>query len=222
MTEVFPRFRQRSVTVSSSCSTRAGTCSTSQAGGKGGPVTPDVTGTPHGVTQRVPNSSTGVPMHWDALGTSQSIPVWGEPLLELGIPGVTQWGVPVTSGVTGPPFPPAWLVLQVLAGAVVEVDMMTLCCQMWQNKPVTSVSFYRKGKELGMLRDGTELSLSPRQLNHSGHYRCKGWVTSWSSWWEKSAPVAVTVRVSTPQPPPQHPHSPSTGTRAHKTPSPLL
>ncbi|KAF4794232.1 hypothetical protein TURU_103942 [Turdus rufiventris] len=61
-----------------------------------------------------------------------------------------------------------WLVLQVLAGAVVEGDTMTLCCRMWQNNLVTSVSFYCKGKELGMLCDGTELSLSPLELNHSG------------------------------------------------------
>ncbi|NXQ36642.1 FCRL1 protein, partial [Alaudala cheleensis] len=34
------------------------------------------------------------------------------------------------------------------------------------------------------------------QLHHSGRYRCGGWVDSGPSpWWEKSAPVTVTVTV---------------------------
>ncbi|XP_064588654.1 high affinity immunoglobulin gamma Fc receptor I-like [Zonotrichia leucophrys gambelii] len=84
-----------------------------------------------------------------------------------------------------------WLVLQVPVRALLEGDTVTLRCRGWQNHTVTSVSFYREGTELRGLPDGTELSLSPLQLNHSGRYSCKGWVESWA--WKESAPVTVTV-----------------------------
>ncbi|KAF4804592.1 low affinity immunoglobulin gamma Fc region receptor III-like isoform X6 [Turdus rufiventris] len=67
-----------------------------------------------------------------------------------------------------------WLVLQVSAVAVMEGDTVTLRCRAWRNNSITSVSFYHDGKELGTLQNGTELSLSPLQLKHSGHYHCKG------------------------------------------------
>ncbi|XP_059727298.1 Fc receptor-like protein 2 isoform X2 [Haemorhous mexicanus] len=84
-----------------------------------------------------------------------------------------------------------WLVLQVPARALLEGDMVTLRCRAWQNRTVTSVSFYREGEKLRGLRDGTELSLSPLQLSDSGRYRCKGRVGYWGS--EESAAVRVTV-----------------------------
>uniref|UniRef100_A0A8C3UDL2 Ig-like domain-containing protein n=1 Tax=Catharus ustulatus TaxID=91951 RepID=A0A8C3UDL2_CATUS len=73
--------------------------------------------------------------------------------------------------------PRYWLVLQVPARALLEGDTVTLRC-----------------RKLGTLQDGTELFLSPLQRNHSGHYHCRGLVTYWSSGWEQSAPVSVTVQ----------------------------
>uniref|UniRef100_A0A8C3UJQ4 Ig-like domain-containing protein n=1 Tax=Catharus ustulatus TaxID=91951 RepID=A0A8C3UJQ4_CATUS len=100
----------------------------------------------------------------------------------------------------------AWLVLQVPARALLEGDTVTLRCRGWQNKPVTSVSFYRDGKELGTLQDGTELSLSPLQLNHSGRYHCRGLGDILEYRWVQSALVTVTVQgehptAATPTPP---------------------
>ncbi|KAM4755407.1 LOW QUALITY PROTEIN: low affinity immunoglobulin gamma Fc region receptor II-like [Cyanocitta cristata] len=68
----------------------------------------------------------------------------------------------------------AWLVLQVPARVLLEGDTVTLRCRGWQDNPVTSVSFYREEKQLQLLRDGTELSLSPLRLQDSGRYRCRG------------------------------------------------
>ncbi|KAF4796543.1 low affinity immunoglobulin gamma Fc region receptor II-like protein [Turdus rufiventris] len=102
------------------------------------------------------------------------------------------------------------LVLQVPARALLEGDAVTLRCLSWRNNSVTSVSFYRDGKELVMLQEGTELSLSPLQLNHSGRYHCRGRVNYWGSRWEQSALVTVTVHVPvtkatiTPGPPALH------------------
>uniref|UniRef100_A0A8C3UIR7 Ig-like domain-containing protein n=1 Tax=Catharus ustulatus TaxID=91951 RepID=A0A8C3UIR7_CATUS len=122
-----------------------------------------------------------------------------------------------------------WLVLQVPARALLEGDTVTLRCRVWQNNPVTSVSFYRDGKELGTLQNGTELSLSPLQRNHSGHYHCRGWL-GFLGRWEQSEPVAVTVQgehptATTPTPPlplPRHsgsqiplPHLLPRGTTGH-------
>ncbi|NWI84215.1 FCGR3 protein, partial [Dryoscopus gambensis] len=90
--------------------------------------------------------------------------------------------------------PPERLVLQVPARALLEGDTVTLRCRGWEDKPVTRVRFYHKEKDLAGPLNGTELSLSPLQLQHSGRYRCGGWVNSGPSpWWEKSAPVTVTV-----------------------------
>ncbi|NXM50622.1 FCGR3 protein, partial [Gymnorhina tibicen] len=96
--------------------------------------------------------------------------------------------------VTRPPCPPERLVLQVPARALLEGDTVTLRCRGWQDSAVTGVRFYHEEKELVGALKGTELSLSPLQLHQGGRYRCGGWVNSGPSpWWEKSAPVTVTV-----------------------------
>ncbi|CAN8175516.1 unnamed protein product [Coccothraustes coccothraustes] len=87
-----------------------------------------------------------------------------------------------------------WLVLQVPARALLQGDTVTLRCRSWEDNPITSVSFYHEEEELGVFPNGTQLSLSPLQLNHSGRYSCKGRVGSWG--WQKSAPVTVTVHVA--------------------------
>ncbi|XP_056366461.1 Fc receptor-like protein 5 isoform X8 [Oenanthe melanoleuca] len=87
-----------------------------------------------------------------------------------------------------------WLVLQVPARALLEGDTVTLRCRGRQNNSVTRVSFYRDRQELRALHNGIELSLSPLQLHHSGHYHCRGWVKYWG-WWEQSAAVPVPVQV---------------------------
>nr|XP_054509134.1 Fc receptor-like protein 5 [Agelaius phoeniceus] len=84
-----------------------------------------------------------------------------------------------------------WLVLQVPARVLLEGDTVTLRCRGYWKSTVTSVSFYHEGKELGVFPDVTEMSLSPLQLSHSGHYSCRGKVGS--SGWRESAPVTVTV-----------------------------
>ncbi|NXB53135.1 FCRLA protein, partial [Leucopsar rothschildi] len=61
----------------------------------------------------------------------------------------------------GPPCPLDSVILQVPARALLEGDTVTLRCRGWWNLSVTSVSFYREGKKLGTLHNGTELSLSP-------------------------------------------------------------
>ncbi|XP_071311783.1 Fc receptor-like protein 3 [Agelaius tricolor] len=83
-----------------------------------------------------------------------------------------------------------WLVLQVPARTLLEGDTVTLRCRSWQNKPLTDVYFYHDGKKLEGLHDGTELSLSPLRLHHSGRYHCTGWVASQR---RDSETVTVTV-----------------------------
>ncbi|XP_059343267.1 low affinity immunoglobulin gamma Fc region receptor II-like [Ammospiza nelsoni] len=80
-----------------------------------------------------------------------------------------------------------------LGQALLEGDTVTLCCQGWWNNTVTSVSFYQKETDLEVFSNSTELSLSPLQLNHSGHYSFKGQVEYWV--WKESALVTVTVHV---------------------------
>nr|XP_054509144.1 low affinity immunoglobulin gamma Fc region receptor III-A-like [Agelaius phoeniceus] len=84
------------------------------------------------------------------------------------------------------------LVLQVPAQALLEGDTVTLRCRGWQNNPVAGVRFYRDKKDLRGFINGTELSLSPLQLHHSGRYSCGGLVRSFMS---QSAAVTVTVHV---------------------------
>uniref|UniRef100_A0A8U7NTL1 Uncharacterized protein n=1 Tax=Corvus moneduloides TaxID=1196302 RepID=A0A8U7NTL1_CORMO len=93
------------------------------------------------------------------------------------------------------------LVLQVPAWALLEGDAVTLHCRGWRDSAVTGVQFYHEEKDLGGPLNGTELSLSPLQLLHGGRYRCGGWVESGPSlWWEKSAPMTVTVHGESPPP----------------------
>ncbi|XP_057894472.1 Fc receptor-like protein 2 [Melospiza georgiana] len=82
------------------------------------------------------------------------------------------------------------LVLQVPALALLEGDTLALRCRCWQDNHLTRVRFYWEEKDLGGSLKGTELSLSPLQLHHSGRYRCEGLVGSWQSC---SAAVTVTV-----------------------------
>ncbi|XP_063039113.1 low affinity immunoglobulin gamma Fc region receptor III-like isoform X2 [Melospiza melodia melodia] len=89
----------------------------------------------------------------------------------------------------------ARLVLQVPAWELLEGDTVTLRCRCWRDMLVTEVRFYHEDKEVGRSLTGTKLSLSPLQLNHSGRYRCGGWVSSNMSAWMLSAPVTVTVHV---------------------------
>ncbi|KAM6988986.1 Fc receptor-like protein 4 [Passerculus sandwichensis] len=84
------------------------------------------------------------------------------------------------------------LVLQVPARALLEGDTVTLRCRGWWNNTVTRVRFYQDEKDLRGPVNGTELSLSPLQLNHSGRYSCGGLVRSFLS---RSAAVTVTVHM---------------------------
>ncbi|XP_038017740.1 low affinity immunoglobulin gamma Fc region receptor II-like isoform X2 [Motacilla alba alba] len=117
-----------------------------------------------------------------------------------------------------------FLVLQVPARALLEGDTVTLRCRGWRNSTITSVSFYHEGKELGGLHNGTQLSLSLLQLNHSGRYSCKGQMDYWG--WKESAPVTVTVKVhgeevTAPNPTPSEPLQRYSGS-AIPLPSPSL
>ncbi|NWY97103.1 FCGR2 protein, partial [Loxia curvirostra] len=85
------------------------------------------------------------------------------------------------------------LVLQMPAWELLEGDTVTLRCRRWENMSVTGVRFYHGDKEVGRSFNGTELSLSPLQLHHSGRYRCGGWVGSKVAPLALSAPVTVTV-----------------------------
>ncbi|KAJ7416521.1 low affinity immunoglobulin gamma Fc region receptor II-like isoform X15 [Willisornis vidua] len=88
------------------------------------------------------------------------------------------------------------LVLQVPARALLEGDTMTLRCRCSWHSPTTEIRFYRKKKDLWSF-EGTELSLSPLQLHHSGCYHCRAKVViGFSQWWKESAPVTVTVHAT--------------------------
>ncbi|TRZ04701.1 hypothetical protein HGM15179_022406, partial [Zosterops borbonicus] len=77
---------------------------------------------------------------------------------------------------------------------LLEGDTVTLRCWVMWDMSVTRVRFYQDKKDLGQPLIGTELSLSPLQLNHSGHYHCRGLVDSKvSQRWQDSVPVTVTV-----------------------------
>ncbi|XP_063276498.1 Fc receptor-like protein 4 isoform X2 [Prinia subflava] len=86
------------------------------------------------------------------------------------------------------------LVLQVPARPWLEGDTVTLRCRGWRDESVTGVQFYHGDEEVRGTLSGTELSLSPLQLHHSGHYRCKGrGISGASRGWQESVPVTVTV-----------------------------
>ncbi|XP_064594028.1 LOW QUALITY PROTEIN: Fc receptor-like protein 2 [Zonotrichia leucophrys gambelii] len=85
------------------------------------------------------------------------------------------------------------LVLQVHARTLLEGETVTLRCRSCWSNTVTSVSFYREGKKLRGLHDGTELSLSPLQQHHRGNYHCEGRVNKVVSKQRVSKRVTVTV-----------------------------
>ncbi|NXU38398.1 FCRLA protein, partial [Drymodes brunneopygia] len=91
------------------------------------------------------------------------------------------------------------LVLQGPAGPLLEGDTMTLRCRGWKEW-VSGVQFYHDKEALWGPHGGTELSLSPLQLQHSGRYHCTAKVGSKVSRWEESVKVTVTVKG-------EHPHS---------------
>ncbi|NXP18985.1 FCRLA protein, partial [Scytalopus superciliaris] len=91
-----------------------------------------------------------------------------------------------------PPCPTDRLGLQVPARHLLEGDTVTLRCRGQKDTSVTQVQFYHEGNEVGEVR-GAELSLSALQLNHSGRYRCEGWVGFGPSPWKTSELVTVTV-----------------------------
>ncbi|NXN00998.1 FCRLA protein, partial [Sylvia borin] len=72
-----------------------------------------------------------------------------------------------------PPCPTGPLVLQVPAWPLLEGDTVTLRCRRWKDSSVSSVQFYRGDEEVRKPLSGTELSLSPLQLHHSGRYHCR-------------------------------------------------
>ncbi|TRZ05386.1 hypothetical protein HGM15179_021719 [Zosterops borbonicus] len=53
--------------------------------------------------------------------------------------------------------------------ALLEGDRVTLCCRRWWDLSVTGVQFYRGDEEVKKSFRGTELSLSPLQLDHSAN-----------------------------------------------------
>ncbi|NXR45321.1 FCGR2 protein, partial [Hippolais icterina] len=94
----------------------------------------------------------------------------------------------------GPPCSTDPLVLQVPVQPLLEGDTVTLRCRRWRDTAVSEVQFYHGEKEVRMSLRGTNLSLSPLQLHHSGRYRCRVWAKSGvSRGWQGSAPVTVTV-----------------------------
>ncbi|CAN8206825.1 unnamed protein product [Coccothraustes coccothraustes] len=114
------------------------------------------------------------------------------------------------------------LVLQAPARALLEGDTVTLHCRGRQDNAVTRVRFYRDGKDLGGSFRGTQLSLPPLQLHHSGSYRCEGLVGSRLS---RSAAVTVTVHELFSVPRLEGPPEPTLGSpltlSCLSTPSPL-
>ncbi|NWT93672.1 FCRLA protein, partial [Urocynchramus pylzowi] len=82
---------------------------------------------------------------------------------------------------SGPSCPTDQLVLQVPAQPLLEGDRVTLRCRGHKDNSVTRVRFYQDKKDLGGTLKGTELSLSPLQLHHSGRYHCEGLVRFFQS-----------------------------------------
>ncbi|XP_077048026.1 Fc receptor-like protein 3 [Agelaius phoeniceus] len=114
------------------------------------------------------------------------------------------------------------LVLQVPAWTLLEGDTVTLRCRGRQENHLSRVRFYRDEKDLGGSLRGTEMSLPPLQLHHSGRYSCGGLVGSWQS---RSAAVTVTVQELFSVPVLEGPPTPTEGSpltlSCLSTPSPL-
>ncbi|XP_071435579.1 Fc receptor-like A isoform X2 [Pithys albifrons albifrons] len=103
------------------------------------------------------------------------------------------------------------LVLQVPARALLEGDTVTLRCRCSWHSPITEIRFYNEKKGLQSF-EGTELTLSPLQLHHSGCYHCRAKVViGFSQWWKESAPVTVTVHELFPVPVLEGPTEPTEG-----------
>ncbi|XP_068851177.1 Fc receptor-like protein 4 [Aphelocoma coerulescens] len=100
------------------------------------------------------------------------------------------------------------LVLQAPARALLEGDTVTLRCRNRKDTSVSRVQFYQDEKALGRTHKGTELSLSPLQLHHSGRYRCEGLEGFGLS---RSVPVTVTVHELFPVPVLEGPPEPTEG-----------
>ncbi|TRZ06619.1 hypothetical protein HGM15179_020488 [Zosterops borbonicus] len=117
------------------------------------------------------------------------------------------------------------LVLQAPAWPLLEGDTVKLRCRCQWDMSVTGVRFYRGDEEVRRSLRGTELSLSPLQLNHSGRYRCGGQVDSELSTWVQSVPVTVTVHELSPVLGLEGPRKPTEGLpltlSCLSTPSPL-
>ncbi|XP_066193852.1 LOW QUALITY PROTEIN: Fc receptor-like protein 4 [Sylvia atricapilla] len=117
------------------------------------------------------------------------------------------------------------LVLQVPAWPLLEGDTVKLRCRCRPDMWITGLRFYHVEEEVRMSLRGTELSLSPLQLNHSGRYHCRGRVDSELPLWVQSMPVTVTVHELSPVLVLEGPHKPTEGSSLTlsclSTPSPL-
>uniref|UniRef100_A0A8D2PNT5 Ig-like domain-containing protein n=1 Tax=Zosterops lateralis melanops TaxID=1220523 RepID=A0A8D2PNT5_ZOSLA len=139
-------------------------------------------------------------------GTYQCASTLGSTPIFLSVHVITQYFITLCLGLEGQ-----------VSAMESKGDTVTLRCRGWRNRSVTLVQFYRGDKEVRRSLPGTELSLSPLQLHHSGQYHCQGLVYSEesSSWVQRiSAPVTVTVHGE------PHPHSlPGSPGWGHSAPS---
>ncbi|XP_054662080.1 Fc receptor-like protein 3 isoform X1 [Grus americana] len=91
-------------------------------------------------------------------------------------------------------FSDEWLVLQVPARVLLEGDTVPLRCRAWDDIKITRVQFFREQEALGGPSRGTELLLSPLQLQHGGRYRCRAIVNKLFVQGQESALVPVVVQ----------------------------
>ncbi|GAB0201133.1 Fc receptor-like protein 2 [Grus japonensis] len=133
------------------------------------PLTPCVTGAhPHGRWLH-PRAHQCIPVQWEPTGC---IPVRRPPRPSLA----------------------EWLVLQVPARVLLEGDTVPLRCRAWDDIKITRVQFFREQEALGGPSRGTELLLSPLQLQHGGRYRCRAIVNKLFVQGQESALVPVVVQ----------------------------
>ncbi|XP_065607657.1 Fc receptor-like protein 3 [Cyrtonyx montezumae] len=86
-----------------------------------------------------------------------------------------------------------WLLLQVPAQAVLEGDELSLRCRAWEDTKLSGVKFFRNGAQLRGVR-GDEVLLSPAKLQHSGRYRCSGYVHIVFAGQKDSSPSELVVQ----------------------------